>query len=298
VFADFGEWNFIMLRSAARFVSNENVQTIMDTLDFIKTRDSKESNYYSDSDDRLTRLEICKFTEGDEEYSKKLYENIDIDEVREILIAKALENNDYHESERLCLEKIASIEQKQNYSVYHWSRNWYTKLFEIYSSADDKEKQMELARKLLLDKRDTHYYEILKELIIKNGKWEKEYPIILEVLSKTLSANSFMCILQDENETELLLEQLLKQPQEVYNFGEKLVTKYPEKIYDLYSQIIREEAEEAGERKSYRKVCKRILELNKLGGVENARLLVNEFLEKYYRRPAMIDELQKIENRL
>jgi len=298
VFDGWGEWNFILLRSVARFATEANVRIMESTLDFLRERDIKGDSYYSDSDDRLTRLEICKYLNDNETYTSKLYENLDIDEVREILIINSISAHNFSEGERLCLEIIDTIEDRSKGTPYHWTRVWYAKLYEVYLAKGDYEKQIELARKLLICEKDIHYYTVLKGLLAAKGDWESEYSSLLEALSAALPPYSFMGILRDESETDLLMQELQKYPREVYTFGPFLSAKYPDKVFALYGQEIRKDAEDVSERKGYHRLCKQIIELGKLGGKEDALKLIAELADRYCRRPAMLDELQKVEHKL
>ena len=298
VFVGWGGWNFLLLRFAAQFATEESVRKIEDTLDFLHERDAKGDSYYSDSDDRLTRLEICKYLSDSETYTSKLYENIDIDEVRRTLIDNSISAHNYSEGERLCIEKIDAIEDKSNNMPYHWTRGWYAKLYEVYKEKGDYEKQICLARKLLIGEKDTHYYTILKDLLEVKSDWEREYTSLLEELIAALPPYSFMGILRDEDEADLLMQELQKYPGEVYTFGPFLSDKYPGKVFALYCQEIQKDAEKVTERKGYRRLCKQIIELQKLGGKEDALKLIAELADRYCRRPAMIDELRKAEQKV
>jgi len=198
----------------------------------------------------------------------------------------------------LCIEKIDAIEDKSNRMPYHWTRAWYAKLYEVYKEKGDYEKQICLARKLLIGEKDTHYYTILKDLLEAKSDWEREYTSLLEELIAALPPYSFMGILRDEGEADLLMQELQKYPGEVYTFGPFLSDKYPGKVFDLYCQEILKDAEKVSERKGYRRLCKQIIELQKLGGKEDALKLIAELADRYCRRPAMIDELRKAEQKV
>lgn len=298
VFVGWGGWNFLLLRSAARFATEENVSIMEKTLDFLRERDAKDDSYYSDSDDRMARLAICKYLNDNDTYVSRLYDNLDIDEVREILIAYSISANNFSEGERLCIEKIDTIEDRSNRMPYHWSRVWYLKLYDVYLAQGDNEKQIDLARKLLIGEKDTHYYKILKDLLVAEGDWGREYSSLLEALSAALPPYSFMGILRDEGETDLLMQELHKHPGEVYTFGPFLSDKYPGNIFALYCQEIQKDAEDVSERKGYRRLCKQIIELGKQGGKEEAFKLIAELANRYCRRPAMLDELQKAKQKI
>lgn len=77
-----------------------------------------------------------------------------------------------------------------------------------------------------------------------------------------------------------------------------LVMDYPNEIYELCANYIREQCAQATDRRLYKKVCKDLLQLIKWKGNATAKLLVDEFKATYPRRSALLDELQKVEKKL
>ena len=73
---------------------------------------------------------------------------------------------------------------------------------------------------------------------------------------------------------------------------------YPEEIYTLCEEYIRGKCAEATDRRLYKKVCKDLLQLIKWKGDATAKALVEEFKATYPRKPALLDELQKVEKKL
>ena len=91
-----------------------------------------------------------------------------------------------------------------------------------------------------------------------------------------------------------LLEDVMENPYDLFTYGEHLVKEYPKQIYELCYKEISEECAKANKRSDYRKVTKKISKLIKWNGSETARALIQEFKQKYPRRPALIDELEKV----
>ncbi len=61
---------------------------------------------------------------------------------------------------------------------------------------------------------------------------------------------------------------------------------------------IRGKCAEATDRRLYKKVCKDLLQVIKWKGNATVKALVEEFKATYPRKPALLDELQKVEKKL
>ena len=78
-------------------------------------------------------------------------------------------------------------------------------------------------------------------------------------------------------------------------YSNYLVKDYANELIPLHKNAIDRAAEKASNRKDYRQVASYILNMSKMpGGKQIARLLVNQLITKYNKRPAMKDELKKI----
>ena len=69
--------------------------------------------------------------------------------------------------------------------------------------------------------------------------------------------------------------------------------KYPVEVYNLCAEKIKSECSIAKNRREYRYVCKLIAQLKKWGGKAEANDLIQYLMEKYPRRSALLDELEK-----
>ena len=101
-----------------------------------------------------------------------------------------------------------------------------------------------------------------------------------------------------EIEKKLLLEAVTENPYNLYYYAQFLVMDYPNEIYELWANYIREQCAQATDRRLYKKLCKDLLQLIKWKGNATAKLLVDEFKATYPRRSALLDELQKVEKNL
>ncbi|NLV58391.1 MAG: hypothetical protein GXY67_06435 [Clostridiales bacterium] len=288
------EFSYVLLLPIAALATAKNVHKLYNVLDILSERlRKKEYTSWHLEQDRLVRLSAITATEGEEAAEQYIAANLEFDEIRRIAIRQAVDNGGYDLAEKLCIEKITST----SYG-YHWTRKWYSLLFDVYVKCGDPDKQAELAEDLLLHHHDDHYYPILKALLLEKGVWNTRFSSILDRLSQSLPYNSYMYILSQENERTRLLEELKMHPASVFHYGAQLSEHFPSVIYSLCLDEIRKQAAEANNRALYKHICGNIRKLAKYGGKAEADDVIAELKSKYPRRPAMLEELDLLAKRL
>ena len=100
------------------------------------------------------------------------------------------------------------------------------------------------------------------------------------------------------NEKKRLLEDVMKNPYDLFYYGKYLVKKYPEQVYELCYKEISESCAWAKDRREYKKIAKNIAQLIKWKGNDTAKSLIEELKQRNPRRPALLDELEKVEKKL
>ena len=108
----------------------------------------------------------------------------------------------------------------------------------------------------------------------------------------------YRSVLIEEDKKELLLESVTAKPFDLFYYGQFLVKAYPDEIFALCKDYIREKCAEATDRRSYKKLCKDLMQLIKWKGNMTVKELIGEFREKYPRKTALLDELQKVGKKL
>lgn len=243
-FDGWDEFAYDLLQPTAELASDKNVNKLYAVLDEFDAKLSQEkySSWHLESD-CLVRLTAITAIDGEQAADRFIDENLKYDDIRRIAIRKDLVKSEFHRAERLCRDKINVTDHG-----YHWTREWYDMLFEVYLKSGAKERQAELAEYLLTGKCDTKYYNILKQLLSEKNVWNAEYPLLLEKLAQNLPYNLYMGILAKEGETRRLLEQLIAQPSEVFTYGKQLSAEFPAETYAICLDEIRKQAGEADTR--------------------------------------------------
>lgn len=293
-FSGWDHWRYDLLRQAAVLADPKNEGKFYAVLDRLSDRlweEFKELPKYGyGNEDKITRYHILRSARGVEAARAYLVQNLDVDELRLILVQEHIEEKDYASAENLCRERVDKEQTER------WQRpsQWQYLLYEIYQDWGQRDQQIDQARKLaLLGDRD--FYQTTKELLTSNGHWDEEYPKFLSELKAAQPAYEYMEILKQEDETALLMEQVRLYPETVFRYGGVLTPQYGKEVCSLCTAAIRENVKQASDRKAYQKVCGLLQSLAEFGSVKEAQMLISELRQDYPRRPALLDELERVE---
>lgn len=293
VFDGWDHWRYDLLRRASVLADEENEKRFYILLDNLSDRfwetfqDTPRYGY--ESEDKITRYYIMSSAHGTEEARTYLERNLDVDELRLILIREDMAKGDYANAECLCRERL------ENEQIERWYRpgQWQYLLYEIYRDWGRREEQISQARKLAL-LGDREFYQTAKDLLTETGRWQEAYPEFLAELKAARPAYEYMEILKLEGETTLLMEQVRLFPETVFQYGGMLARKYAEEVVELCAAVIRKQAEQASNRKEYRNLCGLLEALAGFGGQAESKALIAELRQAYPRRPALLEELGRV----
>jgi len=268
-----------LLEIAARFVTQKNREKIEEAL--IRLESEWRAEVFI-----LIHLSIIQRLDGKKAADAYIASNLKYPKVREIAYDAAVKKKDYKEAERLCNDALTGQTGRD-------ALTWLYKLFTIYESTDDSIKMADIAERVLFQG-DLAYYGKLKNLSIKSNRWQEMYPELLDKCSKKLSYPQYMTILKTENEYKLLLEQVRLHPETVYTYGATLAPNFKKEVREIFLTKINLEAEKAYGRESYQFVCNHIKLFGGAGYAADAADLTVNYKERYKRKPAFVDELNKI----
>lgn len=296
VFDGWTDWRYNLLKYGICLCDEKNAKKLEKVLDTLL--EISEDGYfpeYTEKEDLIVRYLLHRHLYGKKNTQKELYQNISINELRIIAIKDAVEEKNYDEAEKLCLEKANA----ENIWHYHGSdpEDWNNMLYDIYKTANNTEKQIAQARKLLLMGNEKCWY-ILKGIYNECDAWNENYEGLLEELKNGKRTVCYRSILISESEKKRLLDDVMENPYDLFYYGKYLVKEYPEQVYELCYKEISESCAQAKDRREYKKITKKIAQLIKWKGNDTAKLLIGELKQTYPRRPALLDELEKVEKKL
>lgn len=172
-------------------------------------------------------------------------------------------------------------------------KDWKEYRYKAYEMLGEVEEQRQLAKELLF-KNEFIYYQELKKLY-SAGEWElvlKE--ILTEFGRQKYHSSAYVSILLQENLTAELLRYCQDNVLTITEYYPYLIKDYLKEVNDLFIQYIMESADEATDRKKYRKVCALIKTYKKACGTIHSHQLITELRERHKRRPAFLEELERI----
>ncbi len=268
---------------------------VLEAAAYILTSGVKLASHADSSSGMLTDVIMCTYGLIDKCTKKIAKQDERVrDEMRIMAIKDAIEEKDYDEAEKLCLEK-ANAEETWRYRSSD-PEDWNNMLYDIYKAAGNTEKQMIQAKKLLF-MGNGKFWDVLKQIYIDCGTWNENYESLLDELKASKRNVCYRSVLVAENEKKRLLEDVMENPYDLFYYGECLVEDYPEQIYELCYKVISDNCAGAKDRREYKKITKQIEQLMKWNGNETARSLIEELKKTYPRRTAFLDELEKVEKK-
>ncbi len=288
-------WRYELLDKTICLCDDKMATKLEKILDaFLEDNENEYMPDYKQKEDTVLRYKLHRHIKGKDSVRDELYANLHIQELRMIAVRDALEDKDYSEAERLCLEQI----KKDDWQYYRNSPDdWNNILFDVYVESGHTEKQIEQATRILFLGNE-EFWAVLKKLYLNQNIWDEQKPILLKKLKNSKYMVCYRSVLIEEDEKELLLEAVSEKAFDLFYYGQFLVKDYPEEIYALCEDYIREKCADATDRRLYKKVCKELLQLIKWKGNATAKALVEEFKDTYPRRTALLDELRKVEKKL
>ena len=296
VFDGWTDWRYDLLKSGICLCdekSAKKLEKVLDTLLEISQEDYFPE--YTKKEDLIVRYLLYRHLYGKKNMQKELYQNISINELRIIAIKDAMEEKNYDEAEKLCLEK-ANAENTWHYRSGD-PEDWNNMLYDIYKIANNTEKQIAQAKKLLL-MGNGKFWEVLKQIYKECGAWNENYESLLDELKDSKRTVCYRSVLISENENKRLLEDVMENPYDLFYYGKCLIKEYPEQVYELCYREISESCAQAKDRREYKKITKNIAQLIKWKGNDTAKSLIEELKQRYPRKPALLDELEKVEKKL
>lgn len=166
---------------------------------------------------------------------------------------------------------------------------------------NDSVRIIEYARFQLINSfssRNQDYYQILKE----NVASENWHPFLEELIREITPNNGWTytelirkIYIKEEWWNRLFL--MLKQNLSMENIqqDEKYLAKdYSSELIEFYSKKITRYVEKYVGRNHYQTACKYLRRMKKLGGSDKVNELLELFRKKYPRRPALMDELNRL----
>ena len=209
--------------------------------------------------------------------------------VRELEIQENLNNGNLDEAIRI-LQESKILDKEYPGLIARYSEQ----LISIYETQPDKEVYKKELLYYVFECPQNNLVHIYK---LKEVCTDKEWDGYREkILKSPKNYNILYPFMEKEGMYEPMLE-CLKKETFIYNldrYEKVLKEKFPEQVRDIYISYLRHEAERASNRNRYRELMKYLKKIRRYPrGKEKASEIAKNWRAVYYRRTAMMDEMQK-----
>lgn len=276
---------------SARATARQKLEETLEKLLLEATADSSWSSEYDDQSIKELQLKILERNGELERAEQLINENLEFSDFREMAIEKEMANGNFESALKMCEE---GLENDCNYPSL--INKWKTYRLQVYEAIEDIEKQKEVLLDLVYDN-EYEAYNKLKDLYEA-----EEWKAVLEEIFVTLEEQSrylphmYEYIAKLENRGDKILKYVEQFPSTIVELYPYLLEDYPSRVEDIFSKYIIQEAENASERKEYRELSKKLKVYQEAAGDSKFYEMVQALKETYNRKPAFVNELEKVEN--
>lgn len=291
VYDDWQEYKIDILRLCAEVADTEELRVLLKDRIMAyfnnNTTDDYRTYYAETLLHILHRMLVVFGTEAEALQFEE--ENIAYSSFRELLIERALKENNF---EKVIL--LAMDGEKQDKEYAGRTSKWKRIRYDAYKKLSLKAEQARLAKELLFDGNFEYYQELKALNVEEDTTFYSNLKTSLKNDQRWQAKNIFVQLIEQEQDSEEMMAYVKEKPAYIVKYAELLKGNYPDEVVVLYKNHIRAVAKDSSKRSAYQDVCGLIRRYKKIAGKDNATELVNELLILYKRRPAFVDELGKL----
>ena len=241
------------------------------------------------------KAEMLQDLGREEERESLIDQYLDLPEVRKLRMQALISSGYYEAALDLCDGGIRVAQFLRHDGTV---TNWKEQKISIYRMAGDSESALEICRQLFAEGHNIlRYYKMMKELT-PEADWKPILAKSINELDKdAYSLPEIYCLEKDYDALLNLIERnRYSRLDMLLSYGQHFPTSYAEHLLSIFASELRLFAEKQVDRTHYRRLVSALKEVAKLkGGQELVDELVAEFRTKYYRRRAMIEELDAMQ---
>jgi hypothetical protein len=286
------DWRFDLLDAIIPFGKDAKLRTAMEKeLDKLLTKVPEDEWSWKHTAESIKELQLKLLEVSDAEESiveAFIEKNLQYSKFRETAIVRAMDHRNYKKAEQLCLEG-----EQQDTSYAGLIHRWKDYRYQVYEKMGDMDRQRSLAYELVTKYNEYKDYERLKKLY-GSDDWPAVFEKLLAELGKGHSRGLYLTIITEEELEDRILDYAKAKPPSIIELYPYLIENHLSEVNSLFLKMIMRDAENASDRNNYKAVCKDIKKYKKACGETNSRKLIDELMSKFPRRPAFLDELQKI----
>ena len=297
------DWWWEWLRMAAKLASTEQRRSaVFAELDkFKKPEDDERRSEKRDYDKaRTLRVQLMADYSPREEFRKYLYDNIDNDNVRCMLLQTAWDDGNLDECLRVAI-------QGESLDGSHWYECiWKQWQLKVYIEQGDTPNILRLARIAfcgksfrgvyadsgVMDCSEKAMYSLMKSKV-PQAEWAGWVESL--IAEPGISDSSLLYLFKKEEMWDRYMQYLSTHatPWLLDDAPAQIRKLYNDEFIRLYAKCVTEYCSQASDRKRYRECVRLLKKLIGYGGLGEASAIVEELKSRTPRRPALIDELSK-----
>ena len=298
------DWWWDWIQIAAQLADDEKKQgRIIQELDkVINVKGDEWGVNYNRQVAQRHKLEILSKRGTPEEQSKFMYENVSNPDFRRRLLQMAWDRGDYKEVLRLAVDGST---HDSNYAGL--VNDWHKWELKVYLQTHDHAGSLRLYQYFFFNGGRfgeeaysmENIYGQMKSIVLED-EWNDFVETLIKDAASSRSYFRMLFIYSQEKMWDRYRDYLRKSPviHELDDAPEEVWELYKDELIQLYAACVKNFFQRASSRNSY---CEGVSMLRKLinyGGRTEVSKIINEQKARIPRRPALIDELSKLEKEL
>lgn len=238
------------------------------------------------------QMELIVRGGSEEELNRFLDEYVQYSNVREEAIRRAANAGAFKEA-----IELARQGEEQDSEDAGLMKKWRAMRFNLHKETGQKREAEKLAWMLLVDG-ELNYYGELRELSADSGQLYETAKQKLKDAGTWRAERVFLSLIDQENDLPEMMARSWAKPSSITSYGKRLAGEYPEEVAEIYETYIMDTAKRSSNRGQYRELCN-ILKagIGTIGKVQVESLIVRLEAD-YRRRPAMLDELERLKREI
>lgn len=209
--------------------------------------------------------------------------------IRKAQVLQALRTREFEKALKLC-EESERLDANLAGLVYEWKQL----RFKAYEKMGNTAEMIDLSFQFALEGEE-EYYVKLKSLVNPEQWPNKLEALLAEMKNRPRSRPLYLGILIEEKRMEELLDYCRRDISAIEQLYPHLLADYPHEVNEIYTAYIYRQIDRASNRKAYWTACQKIKSFKNALGTQAASRLVEEIKFMYPKRPALLDELGKLD---
>lgn len=286
------DWHFDILRLAVDMADSRE-----QTDRLVKALGEQSFTGFWEEEAASIRYELIKKTDGEKAALRYLESNLQAPKIRRLYLNYMLEAKNFSEVISVAREGISQATRQKLPGLVN---EWYTWLLKTAQAQKDIPRAIEYTTYLFLNSNDSMQYFVLLKAMVTPAKWKSTVDMLLDELQGQNFWRTHKIIqevLVREQRWETLFRHLQAHPslQTLEEVAPYLVEHYPDKFTAIYEKAVRDFLSTGGMgRGHYVQACQYLRSFKKIAGMERTAAIVADLKQEYAKRPALLEELDKV----